>query len=101
MVLADLEAWIQQLYEAHKVRCELIVSLPTPGDGVKHGVTLVAYRVKPLGVREEMHRDWDVISDTTSGAIESAGIKMVSRLLLDLENDLYRSEREAQLPLWR
>lgn len=100
VVLRDLEAWVQQLYEDHRVRCELTVSLPAPGDGVRHGVVLTAYHVDALGKRSEMHRDWDVISDTTCGAIEAAGIKMISKLLLSLENDRYAAERSAQTSLW-
>lgn len=101
VVLADLEAWVQQLYEDHRVRCELVVSLPAPGDGVGHGVTLNAYSVNGVGSRQHMHADWDIISEATSGAIEAAGIKMISKLLLSLENDKAARERSEQLPLWR
>lgn len=100
VVLRDLEPWVQQLYEDHRVRCELVVSLPVPGDGVRHGVSLQAYTVDGIGKRQHIHSDWDVIADTTEGAIESAGIKMVSKLLLSLENDRDRAERCSPLPLW-
>lgn len=101
VVLRDLEAWVQQLYEGFRVRCEVTVSLPVPGDGVRHGVTLHAYTVDGRGRRSELHSDWDVIDDTVAGAVESAAIKMVSKLLLSLENDREREERSEQLPLWR
>jgi len=100
VVLRDLEAWVQQLYEDHRVRCELTVSLPAPGDGIKHGVVMTAFIVRAGGQRDVVHTDWDTISDTTEGAIEAAGIKMISRLLLTMENDKARRERSQPLPLW-
>lgn len=101
VVLRDIEPWIQQLHETFRVRCELTAVLPAPGDGIKHGVYLRAYYVEGNGVRRDIHEDWDIIDDCTTGAIERAGIKMISKLLLSLENDLERLERERQLPLWR
>lgn len=101
VVIADLEAWVQQLYDEHRIRLELVVTLPVPGDGVRHGVTLNAYVVDGKGKRSHAHTDWEIISDVTAGSIESAGLKMASKLLLSLEDDKERSERIAQLPLWR
>jgi hypothetical protein len=98
VVLADLEAWVQQLYEDHRVRIRGEVSLPTPQDGIRHGVCLEAYRVLPRGKQEVVHRDWVTIESTTSGAIEKALLQMASRLLLDLESDKERAERQTALP---
>lgn len=95
VVIRDLEAWVQQLYEDHRVRLELTVSLPVPGDGVMAGVVLTAYQVDGLGKRQEMHRDWCVVKDTQAGCIEHAGLQMASKLLLSLENDKARAERQA------
>jgi len=97
VVIRDLEAWVQQLYEDHRVRLELTVSLPTPGDGIKAGVTLQAYRVNALGHRDAMHSDWCTINDLQSGCIEHAALQMASKLLLSLENDKERAERQQSL----
>jgi len=101
VVIADLEAWVQQLYEDHHLRLQLMVSLPTPGDGIAAGVVLEAYKPLLGGKTDIVHRDWRTISSVTSGAIESAAIQMASALLLSLESDKERAERSAQLPLWR
>jgi hypothetical protein len=97
VVIRDLEAWVQQLYEDHRVRLELTVSLPTPGDGIKAGVTLQAYRVNGLGRRDAMHSDWRTVNDLQSGCIEHAALQMASSLLLSLENDKERAERQTSL----
>lgn len=97
VVIRDLEAWVQQLYEDHRVRLELAVSLPTPGDGIAPGVTLNAYRVKGDGKREAMHTDWQTVSDMQSGCIEKAALQMASKLLMALEDDKERAERQTSL----
>ena len=100
VVIRDLEAWVQQLYEDHGVRLELTVSLPAPSDGIRAGVTLEAYQVDQLGKRQHMHSDWVTVSDTQSGCIEKAALQMASKLLLELENDKWRREQQSVLPLW-
>jgi len=97
VVLRDLEAWVQQLYEDHRVRLEVTVALVLPSDGIKHAVWLTAYRVAGNGHRDVMHTDWYTIADTTSGCIEKAALQMASKLLLDLENDKERAERQSSL----
>lgn len=97
MVIRDMEAWVQQLYEDHRVRLRLEVSLPVPGDGIRAGVTLLAYRVRGDGHREEMHSDWRTVNELQSGCIEHAALQMASALLLSLENDKERAERQTSL----
>jgi hypothetical protein len=97
VVIRDLEAWVQQLYEDHRVRLELTVSLPTPGDGIRAGVTLNAYRVDGTGRRDACHSDWRTVNDLQSGCIEHAALQMASSLLLSLENDKERAERQTSL----
>jgi hypothetical protein len=98
VVLRDLEAWVVQLWEDHHLRVRLYVSLPSPGDGIKHGVTLEAYQPLPRGQESIAHRDWRTIEETTSGAIEAAALQMASALLLSLEGDRERAQRQAPLP---
>lgn len=96
---ADWDPWVQQLYEDHRVRVRLELTLPAPGDGIKPGVVLVAYRVMGIKTVEEVHRDWRTFDPRDVGAVEKLGLEMASRLLLDLEEDKERAERQAPLPL--
>jgi hypothetical protein len=97
VVIRDLEAWLQQLYEDHRVRLELTVSLPVPGDAIDAGVVLTAFHVDGMGRRNVMHTDWRIVRDTQSGCIEHAALQMASNLLLQLENDKERAERQTSL----
>lgn len=101
VVWADLEAWIQQLHEDHGVRVRFNVFLPVPGDGVTAGVSMEAYKWQGVGKEQPVKRDWRVFNDQVSGIVEQYALRMVSALLLELENDKERAERQAPLPLWR
>jgi len=98
VVWGDLEAWIQQLYEDHRVRLQIGVFLPVPGDNIKPGVRLEAVRYGVGGAKETVHSDWRVIDAGVSGITEHLVLQMASALLLELEREQERAQRQAPLP---
>jgi hypothetical protein len=98
VVWADLEAWQQQLYEDHGVRLDVEVVLPLAGDGVGPAVVMEAVR-RGVGRKEEVvKRDYAFLDLTITGHAEKLVLQMASKLLLELENDKERAERQAAFP---
>lgn len=100
VVWADLEPWVQQLYEDHHIRCEFTSFLPVADDSIPPGVWLEAYTFWGVGGRKVVKRDWATYDPTVSGVVEQLCLRMISKLLLEVEADKERAERQAPSPLW-
>jgi hypothetical protein len=97
VVLEDIEAWHQQLYEELHCICHYDVFDPPAHWGIRSAVTL---RVLRQGMGEhgkEMWTDYVVISRTETGAIEAAMLQLASKALLELQQEVERRERQAPL----
>lgn len=98
VVWADLEAWQQQLYDDHSMRVSIAIVLPIPGDRVAPAVCV---ELRPRGAKPDSapaHRDWRPINPEWSGHAEQMALQMVSAMLLELEREQERAERQRPLP---
>lgn len=98
VVWADLEAWQQQLLEDHQIRCDFDVAVFLPQDSVQSAIVMEAYRCVPGKHRELVKRDYFYIDLTVSGHAEQGALRMISKLLLEVENEKERAERQAAFP---
>lgn len=99
VVLEDLEAWHQQLYEDHHAVVRYEVFDPPSHWGVRPAVRC---RVVRAGVGKEERTLWEdyrTVVPTEMGCLEAAMLALVSKALLELENEKALAERR-QPPLW-
>jgi hypothetical protein len=95
VVLEDLEAWHQQLFEHHHAVCRYVVFDPPSHWGLRPSVML-SVLVTGVGKEEkELWADYATIKATECGAIESAMLKLVSKALLELDGDKLRAEQAS------
>jgi hypothetical protein len=97
VVLEDLEAWHQQLYERCHAVCRYEVFDPPSHWKMRPAVTLRVVVPGTGKAERELWCDYSIIGLTESGAIEAAMMRLASKALLELEADLERSERQAPL----
>lgn len=97
VVLEDIEAWHQQLYEDHHCVCHYEVFDPPAHWGMRAAVTLRVMRQGMGKHGEEMWTDYVTIARTETGAIEAAMLQLASRALLELEMAVSQAERQASL----
>src|SRR6185369_11781135 len=95
VVLEDLEAWHQQVYEEMHATCRYEVYDPPSHWNVNAAVTLRVVVVGPGKAENELWSDYSVIKRTETGAIEAAMLRLVSRALLELQQEVERAERQA------
>lgn len=94
VVLEDLEAWVQQLYEEFGGQCEWAVRYPPTWSSLRPCVRLSVFQERPKKDREELWQSYEVVSFTEQGAVEAAMLRLVSKALLELESDRERAERQ-------
>src|SRR5678809_851453 len=97
VVLEDIEALHQQLYEDHHCICHYEVFDPPSHWGIRAAVTLRVIRQGMGKHGEEMWTDYVTIARTETGAIEAAMLQLASRALLELEMAVSQAERQAYL----
>jgi len=93
----DLGPWVEQLYEEHGVYVAFKVLLFAQRHRMKPVVAMSAWRVvqgmREVVVREETRE----LSLRSVNHAEYLALQMASRLLLDLENEKERAERQDSL----
>src|SRR5678810_511011 len=97
VVLEDIEAWHQQLYEDHHCVCHYEVFDPPAHWGMRAAVTLRVMRQGMGKHGEEMWTDYVTIARTETGAIESAMLQLASREKKKMEKNVSQAERQASL----
>jgi hypothetical protein len=95
----DLRAWVEQLYSKHGVLCAFTVQVPVDKAGINAGVSLDAWKAGPKGTRQAVCHAWQLIDATVCGSASAAALHLVSRLLLEMDEEVARAERDGG-PLW-
>lgn len=93
----DLEPWLQQLKEDHNVDVTFTVMIPIAPGGLRPAVVMEASVSQWPAKKREVKRDWKEVALRSVGHVERNALQMVSLLLLELENDKERAERQAPL----
>lgn len=94
---SDLQPWVDQLVEEHGVHLDFTVCLPWSAAKIKCAVRMEARRSKGKQQWEVVQSEWKVFDPSVVGGAEAAALQMVSMLLLTLDNDAARAERQATL----
>lgn len=95
VVLEDLEAWHQQMFEHHHAVCRYVVFDP-PSHWAMPPSVMLSVVVTGVGREErELWTGYQTIRATESGAIESAMLRLVSKALLELDGDKLRAEQAS------
>lgn len=99
VVWADLDAWIQQLWEEFGGQCEFAVDFPAAVHQVKPIITLTVEKRGIGSERKVLWCDYKVLDINSKCSTEALALQLVSAALLELSGDKERAERRAQLPL--
>jgi hypothetical protein len=96
-VWRDLKPWVEQLYEDHKVYLNIRVHLFADMLDMRSTVEVLAYRVLKGREIENIACLTEVLITNDQGHAEALALRMVSRILLELENEKARAERQTDL----
>jgi hypothetical protein len=96
---ADLEPWLQQLFEQYGVLVDIEVLLQGLPQGLKPAVRVTGYTVAIGGKKTERFSDWRVFSLSSIGEVEKYALHIVSQALLVLDNEAWRAE-QSQSSFW-
>lgn len=91
----DVEPWIQQLYDEHGVIVTVKVHLEGLCSGLLPAVRVIASKAGLGAELTEVHSDYRTFSLRSIGEVEKLSLHMLSNLLLSLDNDKWRAEREV------
>lgn len=94
---SDLKPWVEQLYEDHRVYLDVRVHLFAEVHQMRPTVEVRAYRVREGRLIDELMRETTVFCPEDQGHVESIALRMVSGILLTLENEKAEAERQAVL----
>jgi len=94
---ADLQPWIEQLYEDHRVYADIQVHLFSEKHGLKPTVEVRTYRVLQGREREVISAETRALDVEGQGHAEVLALQILSGMLLHLENEKDRAERQADL----
>jgi hypothetical protein len=95
VVLEDLEAWHQQLWEEVHAHCCYEVYDPPAGWDIRPAVTLRVVRREVGKEQKVLWEDYATITRSESGAIEAAMLRLASKALLELQGDMERAQRQT------
>lgn len=95
VVWEDCRPWVEQLWKHHGVLVAFKISIVPTGSGVKPGVTLECYKRGRKAAEPTLDGRWQTFDATVEGGAARAGLQLVSRLLLDLDNGEAKAERDA------
>jgi len=93
----DLKPWVEQLYEDHRVYLDIRVHLFSEKHQMKPTVEVRAYRVLQGREIEVVMCQTAVLLPEDQGHAEALVLRMASGMLLYLENERDRAERQADL----
>jgi hypothetical protein len=89
--------WIEQLYGDHGVQVSIQVHILPERCGLNPTVEVELFRVVNGPKIEVIRRDTQVLLTEDVGHAEALALRMLSRGLLDLENEKERAERQTEL----
>lgn len=94
---SDLQPWIEQLYEDHRVYADIKVYLFSEKHQMRPTVEVTTFRVLQGREREVIQAETRVLDTEGQGHAEVLALQMLSGMLLHLENEKERAERQADL----
>lgn len=100
VVWEDLRPWVEQLWKGYGVLVAFSVTMLPDDSKVQHAVRMVASHKSVGSEKQQEETDYRYFNTDEVGAVESKALMMISRLLLDLENEKAAAE-ERQGSLWR
>lgn len=93
----ELQPWVDQLFEEHGLRSSIIVSMEATISKLRPTIVVELFRTLPGGKVEMIRREYTQFDVNAKGSAESLAIRMMSRMLLDLDNEKERAERQASI----
>lgn len=93
----DLTAWIEQLYAEHGCRTRIGVSMEPERYQLRPTVTVEIYRTRADGKQESVYREWRSFDNKSKGGAEKVALQLLSQMLLELDREQERAERQASL----
>lgn len=90
----DLRPWVEQLYAQFGLQTTVEVVLPADRHAISPGIVLICKKPRGAWGADVELRDWCTFNPNETGAAESAALRMISAMLLRLEDD--RAESEAK-----
>lgn len=97
VVWEDLRPWVEQLRETHALRVLVEVHLLAERYGVKPTVVVETYHTVGEKAQKLHRRLWQGFDASVCGSAASAACHLVSRMLLDCDEDKARAERDDLL----
>lgn len=97
VVWEDLRAWVEQLYNHHGVLVTFTVHLLPDSVHLKPGLTMTAYRPRGALPPVVVRTDWRIVDTMVMGHAAKEGLQMVSKLLLELDNEEWQAEQRSLL----
>lgn len=95
VVWEDLRPWVEQLREVHQVRVVVSVFLLATTYKMKPTISVELVAVSGEKAQQVVRREWMGFDATICGSAASAACHLVSRLLLELDDEKARAEQGA------
>lgn len=92
---SDLKPWVEQLYEDHRVYLEIRIHLFSERHDMRPTVAVTAYRVLSERRIHQVAYETAVLNTEDQGHAEALTLRIVSGMLLQLENEKAQAERQA------
>ena len=88
----DLHAWVEQLYAEYGFQTTIELTLPADCHHLHPGVA-VTLRKPAVGLKGTIeYREWSVFNPDDTGGAESIALRLISSMLLTLDNEKALSE---------